>query len=111
MIKKILFLLLVMLVMSSHEIYAQKQRPGGKPWSITLPGGIIDENVKIQITEGVLTIESDVAEVISIYSSQGTCLLSTVKEVGILEVNIQSFPVGLLIIQGSSGWTREEEIE
>jgi uncharacterized protein YjdB len=73
------------------------------------PTGIITPNqeVKVFSSNGILTVNSPLAERIDIYSFNGMYLYSAVKSEGLATFIINNLNEKTLIVRGSSGWVRK----
>jgi len=60
----------------------------------------------VSIINGILDVDSPLSETISVYSINGILLFETEKKIGKMSFNIPKMQ-GVLIITGSSGWTRK----
>jgi hypothetical protein len=67
----------------------------------------ISSSVTISLHITHLSISSPVSESITLYSLHGSLLLQAEKEKGSTGINIGHLPKGVLIVRGSSGWTRK----
>jgi hypothetical protein len=74
------------------------------PTGITLPAA---QKVFTNSSGGVLTVNSPVAEQITVYSVNGALLLRAQKAAGEARFNLSGLPRGVLIVKGGSGWTRK----
>jgi hypothetical protein len=61
----------------------------------------------VYIHGGVLTVRSDRAEQITIYSVSGTRLYETQAQAGTTTIDASRFPQGVLIVRSGSGWVRK----
>jgi hypothetical protein len=61
----------------------------------------------INFFNGILSINTPVAEQISIYSPTGAVLFSTNKPAGEAVYNLSDLPKGIMIVSGSSGWVQK----
>jgi hypothetical protein len=68
---------------------------------------ITDNALFLQIHGTLLTVTSPSAEVLTLYSLSGSLLLQAEKEKGSTTIAIGHLPKGVLIVRGSSGWTRK----
>jgi hypothetical protein len=66
-----------------------------------------DPALTIYCLGDVLTITSPPSELITIYSASGVLLFQSPKEQGSTSISIGHLPKGVLIVRGSSGWTRK----
>jgi hypothetical protein len=74
------------------------------PTGITFPAA---QNVFISSFNGVMTVNSPVAEQIDVYSANGALLLRVQKTVDVATFNFNRQNRGVLIVKGSSGWTKK----
>ena len=65
------------------------------------------ETAHAYAANGALTVQSPVAEEVSIYSANGTLYLQKRKGSGIATYDITTLPQGVLIVKGSSGWAKK----
>ena len=65
------------------------------------------ETAHAYAANGTLTVQSPVAEEVSIYSANGTLYLQKHKDSGIATYDITALPQGVLIVKGSSGWAKK----
>jgi Leucine-rich repeat (LRR) protein len=63
--------------------------------------------VIVFVTANTLTINSPSSEVITLYSLSGVTLLQSSKAGGITNINLSRLPKGVILVSGSSGWTRK----
>jgi len=75
------------------------------PTGIVLPPASAAANV--YVSNRNLTIESNAAETIDIYSANGIKVFTSTKNQGIITVSCGNFPEGILIVKGSSGWVKK----
>jgi hypothetical protein len=64
-------------------------------------------SLSLTSSSSLLTISSPCSEVITLYSLGGSLLLEANKEKGSTGIAIGHLPKGVLIVRGSSGWTRK----
>jgi hypothetical protein len=63
--------------------------------------------VIVFIDANILTINSFVSEVITLYSSTGVTLSQQAKDEGITIIDLSRLPKGVILVSGSSGWVRK----
>jgi hypothetical protein len=63
--------------------------------------------IKLSLTSVHLSISSPYSERITIYSSSGVLLIHASKEKGSTSIDVSHLPRGVLIVHGSSGWSRK----
>jgi hypothetical protein len=68
---------------------------------------VAKDNVTVSISGTLLTVSSPSKESLTVFSVNGTLLFQDTKEKGSTGINIAHLPKGVLIIRGSSGWTRK----
>jgi hypothetical protein len=73
--------------------------------AITTSGSAAD--VWVSTENGTLVVSSPFAEKVEVYSTAGSMLCSAKKKAGIGKVSLAGQPRQLLIVRGSSGWTRK----
>ena len=67
----------------------------------------INSSFNVYLSEKNLYINSLVSETISVYSMNGNCLLSTQKSEGEIQLSLENIQDKILIVQGSSGWSKK----
>jgi Leucine-rich repeat (LRR) protein len=68
---------------------------------------ISPHSVTVSLTGDLLSVLTPYKESITLYSLRGSLLSHTSKEKGSTTINIGHLPKGVLIVRGSSGWTRK----
>jgi hypothetical protein len=68
---------------------------------------ISPHSVTVSLTGDLLSVLSPYKESITLYSLRGSLLYHASKEKGSTVINIGHLPRGILIVRGSSGWTRK----
>jgi hypothetical protein len=68
---------------------------------------VAKDNVTVSIFGNTLTVSSPSKESLTVFTVNGTLLIQDTKEKGSTGINIGHLPRGVLIIRGSSGWTRK----
>jgi hypothetical protein len=63
--------------------------------------------IKLSLTSVLLSVSSPYSERITIYSSSGVLLFHASKEQGSTGIDVSQFPRGVLLVHGSSGWSRK----
>jgi hypothetical protein len=61
----------------------------------------------LSLSGDLLTVSSPSSESIALYSLSGSLLLQASKEKGSTSIDIGHLPRGVLIVRGSSGWSRK----
>jgi Leucine-rich repeat (LRR) protein len=68
---------------------------------------IPSSSIKLSLTSVLLSVSSPYSERITIYSSSGILLIRASKEKGSTSITVSHLPRGVLIVRGSSGWSRK----
>jgi hypothetical protein len=68
---------------------------------------IPSSSIKLSLTSVLLRVSSPYSERITIYSSSGVLLIHASKEKGSTGIAVSHLPRGVLIVRGSSGWSRK----
>ncbi|MDR1336980.1 MAG: T9SS type A sorting domain-containing protein, partial [Tannerella sp.] len=61
----------------------------------------------VRYADGVLTVNTPVAERITVYSIGGAVMYQAQKAAGEATFDLRSLPKGVFIARGSSGWTKK----
>ena len=96
------------------------EAPGGDiaiNWDIVLPVnadrlGVYNEQLEesstnTYLSDNTLYIQSDRAEIVTVYTISGVMLYSATVQPGETVINASSFPQGVLIVRGGSGWVKK----
>jgi hypothetical protein len=70
-------------------------------------GNAAIEATNMRYADGILTVNTPVAERIDVYAISGALLYQAQKAAGEATFNFSHMPKGVLIVRGSSGWTRK----
>jgi hypothetical protein len=65
------------------------------------------QQTEVSVSNRILRVTSASAEQIYVYSASGALLYGAGKAPGTVTCNLGRFPQGVLIVRGSSGWTRK----
>jgi hypothetical protein len=68
---------------------------------------VAKDNVTVSVFGNTLTVDSPSKETLTVFTVNGTLLFQDTKEKGSTVINVSHLPRGVLIIRGSSGWTRK----
>jgi hypothetical protein len=68
---------------------------------------IPSSSIKLSLTSVLLSVSSPYSERITIYSSSGVLLIHASKEKGSTSIAVSHLPRGVLLVHGSSGWSRK----
>jgi hypothetical protein len=67
----------------------------------------VAEQEQVYASSGALTVQTPVAEDIALYDAAGALLFRAWKPVGRATFDIRTLPHGVVIVHGSSGWTKK----
>ncbi|MDR1454691.1 MAG: hypothetical protein LBJ01_03475 [Tannerella sp.] len=67
----------------------------------------VAEPVRIHAANGVLTVQSPVAEEITVYAISGAPMYRAQKAAGVATFGLNRLPQGVYIVRGSSGWVKK----
>ena len=75
--------------------------------SVVTANSQIKNNVKVYITNGILTVDSPDNETIRIYSTTGTLAFADRKNAGICNFYLSNLSSGTYFVTGSKGWSEK----
>jgi hypothetical protein len=61
----------------------------------------------VYVERGAIVVSSPCAETVEVYSASGSRLCSARKQAGLYKINLAHLPSQILIVRGSSGWTKK----
>jgi hypothetical protein len=74
---------------------------------VTAVGSLSAESAWVYVENGVLLVSSPVAERVAVYTTLGSRIYDGKKQAGVAKIILPSLPQQLLIVSGSSGWTKK----
>jgi hypothetical protein len=74
---------------------------------MTSVGNAAVEAGDVRYANGILTVNTPVAEQITVYSLSGSVMYQAQKTAGEATFDLRSLPKGVFIARGSSGWTNK----
>ena len=73
----------------------------------TAVGSLSASTILVYTKNGMLIVNTPFAEAIDVFTTQGSRIYSGKKQAGINEISLPQLPHQLLIVSGSSGWTKK----